>query len=266
MRLVFVALLTASLVSGCASAPASRVAAHELSLTSVERQVRGERGEVLAIENDGSFQDERIAVVWQPRPDRLSFRLTNRSAASLRVLWDDASFVGIDGTSDRVMHHGVKYADRSASQPPSAVARGATLDDAVVPTSKVYWQESLGTWQSRPLVEPREISSNDAQREVRVLLPVETEGTVIEYVFGFGVGERIEAEAGQDRIRIVRKREEVDGCHMLGAIEARPPYIWPGDDFRQLRRKAGELGADTVLVPGRRFGVVEGEAYRCAAQ
>jgi hypothetical protein len=48
--------------------------------------------------------------------------------------------------------------------------------------------------------------------------------------------------------------EEVANCKLLGEIVAHPPYIWPGDDVKQLRRKAAELGADTILIPGRRSG------------
>ena len=54
----------------------------------------------------------------------------------------------------------------------------------------------------------------------------------------------------------------VERCEMLGTVEAHPPYIWPGDDLKQLKNKAAPLGADTVFVTGR-FGTVVGVAYRC---
>ena len=94
-------------------------------------------------------------------------------------------------------------------------------------------------------------------------------GTVHEYLFDFAVREgtmRVAPVEPASAIKIVRKREEVEGCELLGEIAAHPPYIWPGDDFRQLRGKASALGADTVLVPGRRIGSVEGFAYRCKAR
>lgn len=37
-----------------------------------------------------------------------------------------------------------------------------------------------------------------------------------------------------------------------GEIAAHLPYICPGD-YKQLRQRAAELGADTLLMPGRRI-------------
>jgi hypothetical protein len=88
---------------------------------------------------------------------------------------------------------------------------------------------------------------------------------VHEYIFVFSMSEAAPAppQAEPSSVAIVREAAEVAQCKLLGEIAAHPPYIWPGDDLKQLRQKAAELGADTVLVPGRRIGTVEGLAYQC---
>jgi hypothetical protein len=237
---------------------------YELTLTSIERQQRGEASERYAPPIPNSFEDDRIRISWEPQATQLGFTLTNKTNSSLRVRWDDASYVGIDGRTDRIMHRGVKLVDRSESMPPTTVVRSAMLDDLVAPVSNTYFSETTGQWESRPLIN----TSIPLQREatVKVLLPTESDGLVFEYLFEFAVGGRTIVQSAQDpkSIRIVRTREEVAQCQLLGEISAHPPYIWPGDDFKQLRAKAAPLGADTVLVPGKRIGSVEGIAYRCA--
>jgi|GEM_PF-1188262 len=269
----FYLLLFVPIVAGCATAPATQqpVTTYSLSLTDIERQQRGGGGETQQFHPTATntFEDETIRIEWQPQESQFQFTLTNKTGASERVLWDDASFVGPDGKTDRIMHQGVKFADRSGSMPPTLIIHGATLDDLIAPVSNVYWREGYGTydaggWQSRPLLTGSP-SATDARtdRSIRILLPIEANGVVREYLFDFAIGTTIGTAATPSDIKIVRKREEVANCRLLGDIAAHPPYIWPGDDLKQLRRKAAPLGADTILIPGYRIGVVEGFAYRC---
>jgi hypothetical protein len=154
--------------------------------------------------------------------------------------------------------------------PPTLIIHGATLDDLIAPVSNIYYREGYGTydaggWQSRPLLTGPPAADVQADRSIRILLPVETNGVVQEYLFDFAIHTSVGAAAAPlAEIKIVRKIEEVTNCQLLGEISAHPPYIWPGDDLKQLRRKAARLGADTVLIPGYRIGVVEGSAYRCS--
>lgn len=159
--------------------------------------------------------------------------------------------------------------------PPTLIVRGASLEDLIAPASNVFWREGygrydVGSWESRPLIGAGGSSANAAgpnDRTIKVLLPLESTGKVQEYLFIFDVHARAAAlddQAQVPEIKIVRDRAKIQDCRLLGMIEAHPPYIWPGDDFKQLTRKASSLGADTILVPGSRIGTVEGEAYRCA--
>jgi hypothetical protein len=264
MRKLLVAILILA-ISACATSQPQRGSrvVYQPTLVSIEHQERGGSYRELSPTGLNTFHDERIAITWRPQITQLEFGLTNRSSGSIRVLWDDASFVGVDGRADRMMHAGVKFADRSASMPPTTIIRGATLDDLVAPASNVYWQEGLGRWQSRPLVLPGIVPQADTV--LKVLLPIAIGSAVYEYVFIFSLAEARQVDPGivPAQITIVRNEADVAQCKLLGEIAAHPPYVWPGDDFKQLRRKAAELGANTVLVPGSRLGTVEGFAYQC---
>lgn len=65
-------------------------------------------------------------------------------------------------------------------------------------------------------------------------------------------------------IRITRDKGAIAQCQILGSVEAQPPFVWPGDDIKQLKNKAAPLGADTVFVTNR-VGTIVGVAYRCGA-
>lgn len=64
-------------------------------------------------------------------------------------------------------------------------------------------------------------------------------------------------------VHITRKTAEVERCEVAGNVNSTPPYIWPGDDLKQLQNSAVALKADTVLLTGPRLVVTKGIAYRC---
>jgi len=66
-----------------------------------------------------------------------------------------------------------------------------------------------------------------------------------------------------ESIKTTRNPSDVADCKSLAIVEAQPPYMWPGDDLKQLKKQAAPLGADTIFVTGRVNHVV-GVAYRCA--
>lgn len=253
------------LVFGCATGTSIPTRFYQYTLDLVERQERGSERESSLPSGPNEFEDDLIRITWTPGVTQLEFALTNKTDSSLRVLWDDASYVSPDGTADRIMHRGVKFTGRSASMPPTLVVYGSTLEDLIAPVSNVSWREGFsrhdtGGWESKPLLTPGYDTGS-----VKVLLPLESEGRIYEYIFNFDVAATTVTAKKQSQIRILRKEEEqqVQQCELRGTIQAHPPYILPGDDYRQLRSKAAALGADTIFVPGYRVGIVTGYAYRC---
>jgi len=138
------------------------------------------------------FSDDRLTVNWQFNGSSVGLILTNKSDATLRVIWDDAAYIH-NGATGRVMHKGVKYIDRDQPQPPTAVAKGATLDDLLVPTDKVQYWSGIG-WVTLPLFhvggviadQPlAERAQNFKGDKVQILLPIESAGAVHDYLFTF---------------------------------------------------------------------------------
>lgn len=177
---------------------------YNVGLQSVERpEDASERyGEstIVDFQEDGSkkyrYEDDLIDVVWLPLSTQFAFSLKNKSDNSIKILWDEAVYVNESGSSSRVMHAGVKYIDRNNSQPPTIVVKNSTIEDMVVPTDNVYYiSGQYGGWRTSPMfpnsaTTPDElvvISNNYIGKEVQVLLPLEIQGTVNEYIFTFKV-------------------------------------------------------------------------------
>jgi hypothetical protein len=177
---------------------------YNVGLTEVESpsNVRQQYGEtkVVNFQDEGvtkySYADSLIRIIWLPMTKQFSFNLTNNSKNSIKIIWDEAVYVDIDGSSHRVMHTGVKYIDRDQSQPPTIVVKGANVDDIVIPTDNVYYVSGqYGGWFVRPLFKNTANTAEELEAlktkyvggVVKVLLPLKIEETTNEYLFTFKI-------------------------------------------------------------------------------
>lgn len=146
-------------------------------------------GEVKTIEEKGvtkySFEDELIDIIIFCNSSQFSFKLTNKSQNSIKVVWDDAVIVDYSGSTSKVMHSGVRYSQRDASQPASTIIRGASLDDIACPTSNVRYSDLLKDWVTDSMY-PSDITNNEV-KQIRLMLPIQIKEVVNEYVFIFDV-------------------------------------------------------------------------------
>lgn len=185
--LALAGLLALSLTACFASRPS-----YEVALQQVERPAdASERyGPIqLHAQKDGSvtkysFSDELIDVLWLADSEGISFDLKNKTDHSIKIAWDEAAFVDTGGQSHRVIHTGVRLMDKGAPQAPSVVVRGGRLSDRIVPADNIYFESGkYGGWRTRPLV--------TQTGTVQVLLPLDVEGTTLEYVFVFSVSKPV---------------------------------------------------------------------------
>jgi len=194
------ALLTILIcVSGCAHR-----ANYDINLAQVERpsDAKERYGEstIIKFEEEGktkySFEDEMLKIVWLPTAERFHFVISNKTSHSIRIIWDEAVYVDENGTSKRIMHQGVKYSERNNPQPPTTIVRGATVSDSIIPTDNVrYVRGRYGGWRESPLFpessEQRQLLEERAKalvgERVQVLLPIQIQDVVNEYIFVFSI-------------------------------------------------------------------------------
>lgn len=156
-------------------------------------------GETKTIQDAGvdkySYNDSIIDITIFGNKEQFSFILKNISPHSLKVIWNEAAFVGIDGATSKIMHVGTKYSEREGDQPPTTIIRGAKIEDVATPTANVYYEEGtylsyLGKyvgngWKTRSML-PVTYKGKEAG-EIRLMLPIQIKDVVNEYTFIFRV-------------------------------------------------------------------------------
>jgi hypothetical protein len=145
-----------------------------------------------------AFEDQLVKILWFPTNRRVYFDLTNKTDHSIKIVWEEAAFVAPNGRSGAVMHNGVRYNDCAATKTPSVVVRGAALSDVIVPCDYVEFEEFGSTWvvngflpteTQRPDLDAQaaEMTAKHAGKHFSVLLPIQIEDVVNDYLFTFEV-------------------------------------------------------------------------------
>lgn len=79
------------------------------------------------------YEDDYIDIVWFVDSDRFNFDLKNKTNHTLRINWDDISYVNYSGQVKRVIHSGIKYIEKNSIQPATNIPKGANVVDILVP-------------------------------------------------------------------------------------------------------------------------------------
>mgnify|MGYP004444504313 CR=1 FL=1 len=184
----------------------SYVANYSVGLASVEspadaKQQFGET-KVVNFKEEGvskyRYEDDYIDIVWVVGAKQFNFTLKNKSGHTLKINWDDVSYVDIKGQVGRVMHAGVKYADRNSSQPATTVPKGASISDILLPTDNVYYiSGQYGGWRENYLIpcvyQSQEALSTGAPelvgKSMTVMMPIMIENVQNDYTFTFNIDE-----------------------------------------------------------------------------
>lgn len=127
-----------------------------------------------------SYVDNVIDILIFSGEKEFDFVLKNVSDNSIKVIWNEAVFVGYDGSSSKIMHVGTKYAQRDGDQPPTTIIKGAKIEDCAIPNCNVKliyseWQV-LSMFPLSPTLEPIQL---------RLMLPIQIKDVINEYVFVF---------------------------------------------------------------------------------
>jgi hypothetical protein len=157
-----------------------------------------------------TFEDGLIAAQIGALHNGFRLNVRNKGDQSIKLIWDETSFIDVDGTLSRVMHIGVKYADRNTSQPPTVIPAQQRLADDLLPTNRVWYRPASprlpAGYQNGPLLKPAyaggvvqagepmaapdsfaTVVRSQVGRRFAVVIPFEVGGTKHEYTFWFKV-------------------------------------------------------------------------------
>ena len=164
-------------------------------LTAVEKPSNTEirYGETMTIPSENgiskfTYKDNVIDIMIFADRSNFNFVLQNISESSIKIVWDEAVFVNFDGSTEKVMHKGIKFSEKNGAQPATTIIKNAKWEDTVTPTHLVYYREATkyieGGWDTYSMY-PREKGLNPGQ--IKLMLPIQIKDVINEYIFVFDV-------------------------------------------------------------------------------
>ena len=140
-----------------------------------------------------SYNDSIIDIVIFGTSEQFNFMLKNVSDHSLKIIWNEAAFVGLDGLSSKIMHVGTKFSEREGDQPATTIIKGAKIEDLATPTSNVYYDDGIkigystigNGWKKHSMLPEKYIGKEAG--EIRLMLPIQIRDVINEYTFIFKV-------------------------------------------------------------------------------
>lgn len=210
-RLLFIAI-TGVLFTSCGMFK-SYVANYDVALSTVESpaNAKAQFGDTKVVSfQEGAtskyrYEDDYIDIIWYVGLKEFNFTLKNKSNHTIKLNWDDISYVDYKGSVGRVMHSGVKYIDRNNSQPASTIPRGASITDVLIPTDNIYYVSGkYGGWNEKFLIPCSYSSKEDfaaganayVGSTMKILMPIMIENVQNDYTFEFTVNTLLNPELG----------------------------------------------------------------------
>lgn len=180
----------------------SYIARYSVSLASVESPADAKQSfgdtKIVTLNDDNinkyRYEDDFIEITWVVSSKEFTFVLKNKSEHTLKINWDDISYVNTNGEVGRVMHNGVKYSERNSSQPSTSIPRGATISDLLLPTDNVYYSQ-YGGWSEKYLIpcvynkqeDKKSFAPLLINKTMSIMMPIMIENIQNDYVFIFNI-------------------------------------------------------------------------------
>lgn len=173
----------------------------DVVITKLEEQFQEDKNNILSV-NKYEYSDQYIGITWLYNTTQFEFELKNISGRTIRINWDDVTFMDYSGNISRIMHKGVRYAEREESQGSISIPNGGVLQDIIVPNSNVYFSKGISgyipaQWKQSAIIPCYFNKKEDMEnailnkiwigRSVRILFPIEIEGVKNDYTFVFTV-------------------------------------------------------------------------------
>lgn len=124
---------------------------YEVFFTLYQTMIEGGKDPV-AVADGKTYDDELMQIVWTPTPNGFGFNLFNKTNASMSIIWDECAIITMSGTSERIIHAGIKLINASESMPPTIVPMQARVSDLFYPAGSAYFVSGrYGGWRQPPI-------------------------------------------------------------------------------------------------------------------
>ncbi len=130
------------------------------------------------------FRDSTIAISFVLADQSFQMRFENLTSRTLKILWERSGYTDARGQSHRLMNSGIRFQDRNNPIPDQLVPPRATMQESVIPVSKVSFVQHRKAYEIRPLFDLNtEAAAGLKGKTINLFLPVDVGGAIIPYNF-----------------------------------------------------------------------------------
>ena len=153
-------------------------------------EVEMSRGEIGSFSNEKTrhgisysvYKDNNLNAEMTIHPTHVVLSMTNMADVTIKIVWDEAVYVGFNNNSEAVMHSGIKFIDKNETQIPSTIIKGTSLkDEIIIPKSAITWSNKGWIICSRLIP----VRGNMDGRQIKIVIPIEIGDSKVEYTFTF---------------------------------------------------------------------------------
>ena len=177
-------------------------AIYDIGLSSVESpsNAKEQFGETKIVNytdsvNKYNYEDDYIDIVWYVTKDRFNFELKNKTNHTMKINWDEVTYIDATGKAKRVIHQGIKYSERDREQPSSIIPRGTRVTDCLIPTENIYMHNYWNKWTQHNIISIESSSKEKLislaeqynGKKVSIMMPIRIEDTQNDYIFEFSL-------------------------------------------------------------------------------
>ena len=160
---------------------------------------------VISYEDDNlskyKYEDDFIEISWYVNAKRFMFDLRNKTDYTIKINWDEVTYIDPNGEAKRVIHQGVKYADRNETQAITTIPKGAKISDFLVPSDNIEYNTNAG-WIEKNIIPVSFDSKAEAEeslyrykgKNLSVMMPLMIENVQNDYLFEFKIDDDAEVE------------------------------------------------------------------------
>jgi len=136
------------------------------------------------ISEELQFRDNTIAVSFAVGEQSFQMRLENLSNSEIKLLWESAEYTDVTNRPYRLMHSGIRYADRNSPIPDQIVLSRRSVQESVIPIGNVSYSQKKKGYDVQPLFFlESEAAAGLKGKTFNLFIPVEINRQIIPYNF-----------------------------------------------------------------------------------
>ena len=130
------------------------------------------------------LHDDKFDFHFQNEKQTMDFSIYNKTQDSYMILWDRVAFIDVNGYTHRVIHNGVKFAEKSNQQVPSILPPNGKIQDSLIPVDNIVW--ATNHWLLQPLLGVGNWENIEG-KQFTINIPLQLDNQIHTYTFTFKV-------------------------------------------------------------------------------